>query len=53
MLVETQGRWTYGDPRSSTADFSFELAGQRELGTVLDRDGFWRLVIDSLRSYES
>lgn len=52
VLVETQGRWTYG---SSVVDrdFSFEQPENVSLGTVLDRDGFWRLVVDSLRRYES
>ena len=52
VLVETQGQWTYGQTVVDR-DFSFELPDNVRLGTVLDRDGFWRLVIESLRSYES
>lgn len=51
VLVETEGRWTYGE---SVVDrrHRFGRDDNVQIGTVLDRDAFWRLVIDSLRSYE-
>lgn len=52
VLVETQGRWTYGESVVDV-DHRFERENNVQIGTILDRDGFWRLVIDSLRSYEA
>lgn len=51
VLVETEGRWTYG---ASIVDDTnrFGIEDNVQIGTVLDRDGFWKLVLDSLRSYE-